>query len=107
MGGNLVRQMSHIRFEPTPPESHLPTAYIFVNDDCTGDSYSIELQEGQQVAEKEFWKINGDGWDNKGSSVMVPSDYTLTLWQHPGKTGMDEAFNGNDSCQKMSGNLVR
>ena len=54
MSGNLVRQMSHIRFEPTPHESHLPTAYIFVNDDCTGDSYSIELEEGQQVAETEF-----------------------------------------------------
>ena len=47
MSGNLVRQMSHIRLEPTPPESHLPTAYIFVNDDCTGDSLPIELEDGQ------------------------------------------------------------
>ena len=109
MSGNLVRQMSHIRFEPTPEivESHLPTAFIYVNDDCTGDVYSIEIQEGQQEAETEFWKILLDGWDNKGASVMVPSLYTLTLWQHPDKTGLDEVFNGDDTCQKMSGNLVR
>ena len=38
---------------------------------------------------------------------MVPSDYTLTLWQHPDKTGLDEVFNGDDTCHKMGGNLVR
>ena len=108
MSGNLVRQVSDLKFEPTPAtfvetnptggsspevivdtpevvsttpeESHLPTAYIFVNDDCTGDSYSIDLEEGELFAETEFWTILGDGWDNKGASVMVPSDYTLTLW---------------------------
>ena len=99
--------MSHIRFEVTPEESNLPTAFIYVNDDCTGDVYSIEIQEGHEEAETEFWTILGDGWDNKGASVMVPSEYTLTLWQHPDKTGLDEVFNGDDTCQKMSGNLVR
>ena len=32
-----------------------PIAYIYTNDDCTGDSYSIDLEEGELFAETEFW----------------------------------------------------
>ena len=32
-----------------------PIAYIYTNDDCTGDFYSIDLLEGELFAETEFW----------------------------------------------------
>ena len=54
----------------------------------------------------DFWALLWNTWNDRGASVMVPSGYTLTLWQHD-KSGLDEKFNGVDTCQKMSGNLVR
>ena len=107
MSGNLVRQMSHIRFEPTPEYYEVPTAYIYTNDDCTGDSLPIELEEGKLATEMDFQTLLWNTWNDKGASVMVPDSFTLTLWQHPNKTGMDEAFNGDGTCHMMSGNLVR
>ena len=105
MSGNLVRQMSHIRFEHSIEKSQLPTAYIFANDDCSGDTLKIELEEGKQATEMDFWTLLGKFWNDKGTSVKVSNGFTLTLWQHPDKTGLDEVFNGLDTCQKINGNL--
>ena len=98
--------MSHIVLEPTPVKYLLPTAYIFTNDDCTGDQLAIELEEGKDEFEVDFWTLLGNNWNDKGASVKVPNGYTLTLWQHE-KGSLDEVFNGSDTCQKMSGNVVR
>ena len=49
----------------------------------------------------------GKGWNDKGKSVIVGDGSKLTLWQHPGMTGVAETFDGQDEvCQKMSGNLA-
>lgn len=82
---------------------------IFDNGDCTGDSLPIELPEGQDSLEYQYWThsdINKYLWD-KGESVIVEDGYRLTVWQHPYKTGQSEVFETtHGECQRMSDALI-
>ena len=50
-------------------------------------------------------ELHNMGWNDKGSSVMVPEGYQLNLWQHPGKGGVGLEFAGSSECQDLTSDL--
>ena len=80
--------------EPTPEPSLPAVATVYENEDCTGDSYEVNLEEGQQVIDIDIDTLFWDDWNDKGASVMVPDYLRLTLWEHVETTGHGEMFYG-------------
>ena len=97
--------------DPVIPEPEIlmpPVALIYENDDCSGDQFLVELEQGQDSRDYTWDQLYNDlGWNDRGRSVIVADDYKLTLWQHPNMGGVSESYDGqSEVCQQMSGNMV-
>ena len=88
------------------------TAFIFENDDCTGEALSLDLfEDGDTSVVYDTAALFTLGWDDRGASLLVPRGTFVELFQHSGMTGESEEFfslpeGTEDHCQKMSDNLA-
>ena len=68
-------------------------AYIYENEDCTGDYLTLDLLSYHNAIEEyDTAELVDMGWNDKGASLKLDHGTTLTVWQHPDKTGQSETF---------------
>lgn len=61
------------------PSTQKVMAGVFDNDDCTGDVYSFELEDGEDEIRIEGRYFENAGWKDKARSALVPVGYELVL----------------------------
>ena len=68
-------------------------AYIYENEDCTGDYLTLDLLSYHNAIEEyDTAELVDMGWNDKGASLKLDHGTTLTVWQHPDKTSQSETF---------------
>ena len=70
-----------------------PTAILYVNADCTGNTFKWDLH-GRDELRRDIADISNHNWNDKGKSVQVPAGYTLQLWEHIDMEGNTIEFEG-------------
>jgi len=55
-------------------------AILFINADCTGETFEWGLNEGELSKRLDYPTIDSMGWNDRGQSVMVPPGFKLELW---------------------------
>ena len=57
-------------------------AIMYENADCTGSTFEWSLQGNSLEQRRNHWDILGNGWNDRGQSVMVPVGNSLRLLEH-------------------------